>query len=80
MAKIMQYIREENCSSNKVYLMKKLYELRMKEGGSVSAHLNEFNILFAQLTSQGLVHLMVKFSLSSCYVPCLPHGIRFVQP
>ena len=46
---------EKKTASNKVYLMKKLYELRMKEGGSVSAHLNEFNILFAQLTSQGLV-------------------------
>lgn len=46
---------EKKTASNKVYLMKKLYELRMKEGGSVSAHLNDFNILFAQLTSQGLM-------------------------
>ncbi|MCO5613302.1 hypothetical protein L7F22_067578 [Adiantum nelumboides] len=41
--------------SNKVSLMKKLMRLSMKEGSSVSSHLNEFNSLYSQLlTSKGL--------------------------
>ncbi|MCO5568780.1 hypothetical protein L7F22_022480 [Adiantum nelumboides] len=41
-------------TSNKVFLMKKLMRLSMKEGSSVSSHLNEFNALYSQLTSKGL--------------------------
>ncbi|MCO5573672.1 hypothetical protein L7F22_027444 [Adiantum nelumboides] len=41
-------------ASNKVFLMKKLMRLSMKEGSSVSSHLNEFNALNLQLTSKGL--------------------------
>ncbi|MCO5605366.1 hypothetical protein L7F22_059549 [Adiantum nelumboides] len=41
-------------ASNKVFLMKKLLRLSMKEGSSVSSHLNEFNALYLQLTSKGL--------------------------
>ncbi|MCO5608501.1 hypothetical protein L7F22_062712 [Adiantum nelumboides] len=41
-------------ASNKVFLMKKLMLLSMKEGSNVSSHLNEFNSLFSQLTSKGL--------------------------
>ncbi|MCO5574796.1 hypothetical protein L7F22_028588 [Adiantum nelumboides] len=41
-------------ASNKVFLMKKLMRMNMKEGNSVSAHLNEFNNVFLQLTSKGL--------------------------
>ncbi|MCO5600161.1 hypothetical protein L7F22_054269 [Adiantum nelumboides] len=41
-------------ASNKVFLMKKLMRLSMKEGSSVSSHLNEFNALYSQLTSKGL--------------------------
>ncbi|MCO5576195.1 hypothetical protein L7F22_030003 [Adiantum nelumboides] len=41
-------------ASNKVLLMKKLMHLSMKEGSSVSSHLNEFNALYSQLTSKGL--------------------------
>ncbi|MCO5563006.1 hypothetical protein L7F22_016642 [Adiantum nelumboides] len=40
--------------SNKVFLMKKLMRLSMKEGSSVSSHLNEFNAFYSQLTSKGL--------------------------
>ncbi|MCO5598415.1 hypothetical protein L7F22_052510 [Adiantum nelumboides] len=40
--------------SNKVFLMKKLMRMNMKEGNSVSSHLNEFNNVFSQLTSKGL--------------------------
>ncbi|MCO5606244.1 hypothetical protein L7F22_060431 [Adiantum nelumboides] len=41
-------------ASNKVFLMKKLMRLSMKEGSIVSSHLNEFNALYSQLTSKGL--------------------------
>ena len=44
---------ESKSASNKVFLMKKLMKLNMKEGSTVSGHLNEFNSLFSQLTSQG---------------------------
>ena len=32
---------------NKLFLRKKLYSLRMDEGGSVADHLNAFNMLIA---------------------------------
>ncbi|MCO5587145.1 hypothetical protein L7F22_041092 [Adiantum nelumboides] len=41
-------------ASNKVFLMKKLIRLTMKEGSNVSSHSNEFNALYWQLTSKGL--------------------------
>ncbi|MCO5561238.1 hypothetical protein L7F22_014859 [Adiantum nelumboides] len=41
-------------ASNKVFLMKKLMCLSMKEGSSVGSHLNEFNDLYLQLTSKVL--------------------------
>ncbi|MCO5600506.1 hypothetical protein L7F22_054619 [Adiantum nelumboides] len=44
---------ESKSASNKVFLMKKLMKLCMKEGSTVFGHLNEFNSLFSQLTSQG---------------------------
>ena len=34
---------EKPTTNNKVYLMKKLFNLRMPEGGSVVEHLNSFN-------------------------------------
>ena len=43
---------EKETTSNKVYLMKQLFELQMKEGGSIALHLNEFNIIFSQLQAQ----------------------------
>ncbi|MCO5605902.1 hypothetical protein L7F22_060088 [Adiantum nelumboides] len=41
-------------ASNKVFLMKKLMRMNLKEGSSVCLHLNEFNNIFSQLTSKGL--------------------------
>ncbi|MCO5598399.1 hypothetical protein L7F22_052494 [Adiantum nelumboides] len=41
-------------ASNKVFLIKKLMLLSMKEGCNVNSHLNEFNTLFSKLTSKGL--------------------------
>jgi transcription elongation factor GreA-like protein len=36
---------------NKLFLQKKLYNMRMKDGDSVTEHLNAFNILLNQLLS-----------------------------
>ena len=41
-------------ASNKVFIMKKLYNLKMKEGGVMLNHLNEFNTLASQLISVGI--------------------------
>jgi glucose-6-phosphate isomerase len=37
--------------SNKVFLMKRLFNMKMSEGGSVVHHLNEFNTITNQLSS-----------------------------
>ena len=36
---------EKNTTSNKVFLMKKLYKFKIKKGASVVDHFNEFNII-----------------------------------
>ena len=38
-------------ASNKVFLMKHLFNMKISEGGSVPEHLNEFNTLTSQLSS-----------------------------
>ena len=35
----------------KIFLRKKLYSLRMEEGGQISEHLESFNMLVTNLTS-----------------------------
>ena len=45
---------EKPSANNKVYLMKKLFNLKMPEGGSVIEHLNSFNIIVNQLVSVGI--------------------------
>jgi hypothetical protein len=42
---------EKPSESNKVYLMKRLFNMKMSEGGSVSDHLNDFNMVTNQLSS-----------------------------
>ena len=42
---------EKPSASNKVFLMKRLFNLKMSEGGSVAEHLNEFNTITSQLSS-----------------------------
>jgi hypothetical protein len=42
---------EKPSTSNKVFLMKQLFNMKMLEGGSVADHLNEFNIVTNQLSS-----------------------------
>ena len=42
---------EKPSTSNKVCLMKRLFNMKMSEGGSLADHLNEFNTLTSQLSS-----------------------------
>ena len=43
---------EKETVANKVFLMRKLYDLRMKDTDSVASHLNEFDALWSQLQAQ----------------------------
>ena len=43
---------EQNTPSNKVFLMQKLFNLRIKENGSVAHHINDFESTFAQMRAQ----------------------------
>ena len=40
---------EKSLASNKVFLMKKLFNLKMGDSGSVARHHSEFNTLMSQL-------------------------------
>jgi hypothetical protein len=40
--------------TNRIFLKRKLYSLRMKEGTKIADHLNTFNTLLVQLTSMGV--------------------------
>jgi hypothetical protein len=42
---------EKPLASNKVFLMKRLFNMKMSEGGFVADHLNEFNMVTNQLSS-----------------------------
>jgi hypothetical protein len=41
---------EKPSASNKVFLMKRLFNMKMSEGGSIADHLNEFNTVTNQLS------------------------------
>ena len=41
---------EKPSASNKVFLMKHLFNMKMGEGGSIANHLNEFNTITSQLS------------------------------
>ncbi len=63
---------EKPSASNKVYLMQRLFNLRMFEGASVAEHLNEFNIVTTQLSFLGIefdeeirVSILLSFLLES---------------
>ena len=45
---------EKASASNKVFLMKHLFNMKMSEGGSIADHLNEFNTVTSQLSSVGV--------------------------
>ena len=45
---------EKPSASNKVFLMKCLFNMNKLEGGSIADHLNDFNIVTSQLSSVGV--------------------------
>ena len=45
---------EKPSASNKVFLMKRLFNMKMSEGGSITDHLNDFNMVTNQLSSVGV--------------------------
>ena len=52
--KILATMYEKPSASNKVFLMKCLFNMKMAEGGSVADHLNDFNTVTSQLSSVGI--------------------------
>ncbi|MDF3691487.1 hypothetical protein P3S59_26035 [Enterobacter hormaechei] len=45
---------EKLSASNKVFLMKHLFNMKIEEVGFVTDHLNEFNTITSQLSSVGI--------------------------
>ncbi|MCO5597942.1 hypothetical protein L7F22_052029 [Adiantum nelumboides] len=45
---------EKQSAASQVCWLKKLLDLKMKEGTSMSNHLNEFNTIYSQLSAQGI--------------------------
>ena len=52
--KTLATLYEKPSASNKVFLMKRLFNMNMVEDGSITDHLNEFNTATNQLSSMGL--------------------------
>ena len=52
--KTLATLYEKPSASNKVFLMKHLFNMKMVEGGSITNHLNEFNTVTSQLPSMGV--------------------------
>jgi hypothetical protein len=52
--KALAKLYEKTSTSNKVFLMKRLFNMNMSEGGYVSNHLNEFNTVTNQLIFVGV--------------------------
>ena len=50
--KALSGMYEKLSANNKVHLMKKLFNLKMAENASVAQHLNEFNTIINQLSSE----------------------------
>ena len=42
---------EKPSASNKVFIMKRLFKMKMSEGGSIEDHLNDFNTVTNKLSS-----------------------------
>jgi hypothetical protein len=47
---VLAKLYEKTSTSNKVFLMKRLFNMKMSEGGSIADHLNEFNMVTNQLS------------------------------
>ena len=61
---------EKPSASNKVFLMKHLFNMKMAEGGSIADHLNEFNIVTSQLSSVAVIfYEEIRALLIFCSLP-----------
>ena len=61
---------EKPSASNKVFLMKRLFNIKMEEGGSIADHLNEFNTVNIQLSSMGIhFYEEIRAPLILCSLP-----------
>lgn len=49
--KVLSHMYEKASTNNKVFLMKKLFHLKMQEGGRIATHVNELNTIVNQLSS-----------------------------
>jgi len=49
--KALSNMYEKPSAANKVYLIRRLVNLKMGEGNSITNHISEFNTIIAQLTS-----------------------------
>eukprot|EP00253_Pinus_taeda_P004888 PITA_04888 len=52
--KALVKLYEKPSASNKVFLMKRLFNMKMSKGGSVVDHLNDFNTITSHLSSTGV--------------------------
>jgi len=59
-------IYKKSSASNKIFLMKKLFSLKMVDNRSVAEHLNEFNML----TSCWNMLRLILMSKSGCWFYC----------
>ena len=50
----LEKLYEKPSTSNKVFLMKHLFNMKMIEGGPIADHLNECNIVTSKLSSMGI--------------------------
>ena len=53
---------EKQSAASQVYWLKKLVDLKMKEGTPMSNHLNEFNTIYSQLGCQLKVSSLMSLS------------------
>jgi hypothetical protein len=52
--KTLSDIYEKKVATTKIYLIRRLYDLRMKESDSITAHVNEYEGIISQLSAQGM--------------------------
>ena len=70
---------EKSSASNKVFLMKCLFNMKMAEGRSVIDHLNEFNTITSQLSSVNVnFDEEIRALLTLCSLPKSWNGLVMV--
>ena len=68
--KALVKLYEKPSTSNKVFLMKRLFNMKMFEGGFVADHLNDFSTVTSQLSSIGVKFVdEVRALLFLCSLP-----------